>query len=124
MRYVKIANPIQIKNLSTGEAIAVDGSTEPWTLYEYLVRIVLTDPAMGTGYDADLARDAVRLVFQDAKPGGTVQVEDAHHTMLCTSIKSPEASVSSIVTMQLVPFQTAIVEASRIAPGKLEQVTG
>jgi hypothetical protein len=88
------------------------------------VRIVLTDPAMGAGYDADLARDTVRLVFQDAGPGDTVQVEDAHHAMLCTSIKSPEASVSSVVTMQLVPFQTAIVEASRMAPGKLEQVAG
>jgi hypothetical protein len=124
MRYVKITNPIQIKNLSTGEVIAVDGSTEPWTLYEYLVRVVITDPAMGTGYDADLARDTIRFAFQDAEPGDTVQVEDAHHAMLCTSIKSPEASVPSIVTMQLVPFQTAIVEASRMAPGKLEEVTG
>jgi len=124
MRYIRTPEPIQLRNLTTGQVLAVDGSTEPWTLYHYLVGIVMTDPAMGTGYDADLARDAIRSTFEGMAPGTTAQIEDAHHAMLCTAIKSPEASIPSIVTMQLVAFQTAVVEASRTAPGKLEEVAG
>jgi len=124
MRYIRTPEPIQLRNLTTGQVLAVDGSTEPWTLHNYLIRIVMTDPAMGTGYDADLARDAIRSTFEGRVPGTIAQIEDAHHAMLCTAIKSPEASIPSIVTMQLIAFQTAIVEASRMAPGKLEEVTG
>tara|TARA_Y100000588_G_scaffold384433_1_gene475671 strand:+ start:367 stop:762 length:396 start_codon:yes stop_codon:yes gene_type:complete len=116
MRYVKIPEPIQIKNLNTGEPILVDGGSAPWRMCRYLSDIVLPDGAMGKGYDADRIRSAVRAAFKDAKPGEYVAIEDSHHVAVCAAIKDPEAKVTPVVTMQLFPFQEAFMEAERQMP--------
>lgn len=124
MRYVKIPEPIQIKNLTTGEPILVDGGSSPWRMCRYLADIVLPDGALGKGYDADRVRSAVRDAFRDAKPGEYVAIEDSHHAAVCAAIKEPEAKITPIVTMQLFSFQEAFVEATREKPKVLVGLTG
>jgi len=124
MRYVKIPEPIQIRNLNTGEPILVDGGSSPWRMCRYLADIVLPDGAMGKGYEADRVRAAVRAAFRDAKPGEYIAMEDSHHVAVCAAIKEPEAKVTPVVTMQLFAFQEAIMEATREKPNRFIELTG
>tara|TARA_B100000029_G_scaffold119127_1_gene112232 strand:+ start:270 stop:644 length:375 start_codon:yes stop_codon:yes gene_type:complete len=124
MRYVEVPQPIQIKNLTTGEPITVDGSVIPWRMSRYLSDIVLPDPALGKGYKADLVRSTLSAAFKDAKPGDFVPIEDEHYEMVRGVIEGPESDTPPIVTMQLFPFQAAFVEASREKPKVLVEVAG
>mgnify|MGYP007063604129 CR=1 FL=1 len=124
MRYVEVPQPIQIKNLTTGEPITVDGSVIPWRMSRYLSDIVLPDPALGKGYKADLVRSTIRASFKDANTGDVVPVEDEHYDMVRAVIEGPESTTPPIVTMQLFPFQSAFVEAGREKPKVLAEVTG
>jgi len=124
MRYVKIPEPIQLKNLTTGEPLKVDGDDSPWQMYRYLVDLVLPDPAMGRGYKVDRIRSTVRGAFDGAEPGGYVAIEDEHYDTIRAVIENPESEIPPIVTMQLFAFQQAFVDASRENPKVLEEVTG
>ena len=124
MKYVKIPEPIQIKNLNTGEPIRVDGNDTPWRMYRYLVDVILPDPKMGKGYKTDRIRSTVREAFKDAKPGEYIAIEDGHHELVSSVIEEPDANIPPVVTMQLFPFQQAWMEASSEKQGAIIEMTG
>jgi hypothetical protein len=124
MKFVKTPEPVQIKNLATGGVITVDGDETPWTIYKYLVSIVLPDPAMGKGYQSDRARASIREAFSCAEPGEFVGVEDEHYGLLRKTVEEPESTISPQVTMQLIGFQDAIIEARRDKPKVLTEIAG
>ena len=116
MYYVVIPQPIQIKNLRTSEPLRIDGDDSPWEMIRYLTDLILTDPAMGKGYEADRVRSTVQHAFANAVPGDYVSVEDAHLKMIRGGIESPDSNIPPVVTMQLLPFQEAFMSASREKP--------
>jgi len=124
MRYVKIPEPIQLRNLTTEAPLTVDGDDTPWSMYRYLADIVLTDTAMGKGYEVDRIRSTIQEAFKDASPGNCVAVEDAHYDKVQAVIVEPGSEIPPVVTMQLFAFQQAFVDASRENPKVLEEVTG
>jgi len=124
MRYVKIPEPIQLRNLTTEVPLTVDGDDTPWSMYRYLADIVLTDTAMGKGYEVDRIRSTIQEAFKDASPGNCVAVEDAHYDKVQAVIVEPGSEIPPVVTMQLFAFQQAFVDASRENPKVLEEVTG
>ena len=124
MRYVKIPEPIQLRNLTTEAPLTVDGDDTPWSMYRYLADIVLTDTAMGKGYEVDRIRSTIQEAFKDASPGNCVAVEDDHYDKVQAVIVEPGSEIPPVVTMQLFAFQQAFVDASRENPKVLEEVTG
>ncbi len=124
MRYVKIPEPIQMRNLTTDVPLSVDGDDTPWRMYRYLADVVLTDTAMGKGYEVDRIRSTIQEAFKDASPGDYIAVEDAHYDKVQAVIVEPGSEVPPIVTIQLFAFQQAFVDATREKPQVLIELTG
>jgi len=109
MKYVQVLKDILV--------ISIEGKNERqeiWSFYKYLLELVLSDLAMGTGYAYTKARSIIKEKFRKAKVGDWVELEDEQWKLLRLVLIEPKGSPNTFqksldVLEQFIPFMEAIV---------------
>lgn len=117
MKYIKVKDDIQV--LLNGEPWKdSDGSVmKPWSFSQYLERIVLADPSIGTGYKELKSCFTIEDQFKKAASGDWVVIDEEHWNMLKSTIENPKGGgISPSILRQFIPFMDAVLEAKSEKP--------
>jgi hypothetical protein len=125
--YILFPNPpeIEIVNLYTGEtAFGDDPKNTNWTLRRYIIEVLLTDPALGQGYESfSIAHDiSEELKKADAEGRLYVSLPKTHIDRLTKVITSPQTPRNPAGMSQMLPFMEAIKNPVKELPEELAQV--
>ena len=110
MKTIIVPPPVTILNLITDEPMMINGSSDPWPMWKYLAMYVLTDPAMGKGFEANHARVQILRAFKGTVVGEVV-LDDDWVKGLQVAVANPAADIPVWAAIQCMPFQQAVMEA-------------
>ncbi len=111
---VTIPNPCPLCRSSVGDN---NTKIDLWSFTRYLENIVLSDPALGTGYEPLKARRLIVIQFENATSEEWIGVEEDHWTRLNTIIRDPKGGgIDSGILVQFFPFMEAVLEAKSENP--------
>lgn len=110
MKRITIPEPILVKDQVNGAPVPINGKTKPLRFWEWLALWVLIDPGFGKGYAADMMRAEILRVTKTST--GEVSLDDEWVKRLQAVVANPSNPPPPWVSMALLPFQKAIMEAA------------
>lgn len=126
MRHVIVPSPVLLVNLETGvpmpRQFLADGTPEadePWTIWRFLARFVISDPKIGGNAKGARTIARLRAELEHAMPGSACVVEDADREIVLDILDKPTATwdaASLAVAAQCTSFMAAFTDASEAPP--------